>query len=104
MARPTLTPPSDAFQPRPATIQSGGGGAVIHQSPGSDDLAQAMETQRLRLQQAIDRLPEPNRAAILLTFFEGHDAQSVAHALGMPLLTAQGVTVDGLRRLRALLL
>jgi DNA-directed RNA polymerase specialized sigma24 family protein len=69
----------------------------------SDDIVHILEEKRMRLQRAIDRLPEPNRSALVLTYFEGRDVYHVADVLDIPLLSAQSLIVDSLRRLRALL-
>ena len=54
---------------------------------------------------AVDALPEPQRAAVRLAYFEGHTYRQVAAALGIPEGTAKSRLRLGLaglaRRLRA---
>jgi DNA-directed RNA polymerase specialized sigma24 family protein len=105
MAWPHLTPPSEANQPHlPAPPPGLGGGAATTQDPPEPDfLAPLVDEARLRMQHAIDRLPEPNRAALQLKFYRGLDAYQVADVLDIPMLAARSVIVEGLRRLQGLL-
>jgi RNA polymerase sigma factor (sigma-70 family) len=56
--------------------------------------------QRLLVGDALERLPEDQRAALELAFFEGYSHGEVAERLGMPLGTAKSTIRRGLERLR----
>lgn len=51
--------------------------------PGSDDLAQHAEVQRL-VAEAVTRLPDPLRDAVVLRYFQGLDSTVAAQRLGVP--------------------
>ncbi|MCA8948388.1 MAG: sigma-70 family RNA polymerase sigma factor [Planctomycetes bacterium] len=58
------------------------------------------EEQRRRLVLAVDRLPEPQRAVVLLRYFEGLAPDAIAHRLGVPVTTVWNHHRRAMRLLR----
>lgn len=77
-----------------------------HEPPG--DVADAVDDairreQREVLLDALDSIPEGQRHALLLAYFEGLSQSEIAERTGTPLGTVKTRTRDGLRKLRDLL-
>jgi len=68
--------------------------------PGPDTLAQEAEAQRL-LADAVTRLAEPLRDAIVLRYFQGLDSSAAAARLGVPASTVRTRLQKALEELRA---
>jgi RNA polymerase sigma-70 factor (ECF subfamily) len=73
--------------------------------PIADALMDAVigRDQVARVAAGLDRLPDHQREAIVLAFYEGHSYRDVAVMLGQPEGTIKGRIRSGLHRLRALL-
>ncbi len=82
-------------------------GENLEVDPGStlgtalEDLIQAETARRVR--RAIDRLPEGQRAAVVLRFFDGLRTRDIAAVLGCEAVTARTQLFRGLRRLGVLI-
>lgn len=77
-----------------------------HERPA--DVADAVDDairreQREELLDALDSIPEGQRDALLLAYFEGFSQSEIAERTGAPLGTVKTRTRDGLRKLRDLL-
>ena len=69
--------------------------------PGADPALQAVETEGLdRLRQAVNDLPERQREAVVLRYFEELTLQETADAMGCALGTAKATVSQALSRLR----
>ena len=55
------------------------------------------------MRQAVERLPEPQRVAILLFYYEGMSHQEIARVCGCPVGTVGTRVFHGLRALRRML-
>jgi RNA polymerase sigma-70 factor (ECF subfamily) len=66
-----------------------------------DMTAQAMQTQRVRA--AVASLPEEQKKALALAFFEGYSHSEIAERLGEPLGTVKTRIRTGMQKLRSLL-
>lgn len=67
--------------------------------PGVDDEV-ALMVDGARAVRGLDRLPEPQRRAIVLAYFGGYSQSEIAALLGVPLGTIKTRIRDGLTRLR----
>lgn len=92
----------EVAQRRNAALPADRAGTPAEPGPAEEVLA-AEVCARVRL--AVDALPEPQRAAVRLAYFEGHSYRQVAAALGIPEGTAKSRLRLGLaglaRRLEA---
>jgi RNA polymerase sigma-70 factor (sigma-E family) len=75
---------------------------AVPPAPADDDLAELI-ADRAALGAALRRLPDRQRAAIVLRYYEDLSERDVAELLGCPLGTAKASIWRGLARLRTLL-
>lgn len=81
---------------------------AFYERPKPKDVSNAMEDavrteQREIILDALDSIPEAQRHALLLAYFEGLSQSEIAERTGKPLGTVKTRTRDGLRKLRDLL-
>jgi RNA polymerase sigma-70 factor (ECF subfamily) len=67
----------------------------------NDEVIRSQESEMVR--RALDQIPEAQRSALLLAYFEGLSQSEIAARTGEPLGTVKTRTRDGLRKLRRLL-
>lgn len=70
--------------------------------PGPEELAIQRERAR-HLHDALDALPEAQRQALILAYFEGHTQQEIAELLDWPLGTVKSRCAAGMKKLAVLL-
>ena len=75
------------------------GAARAERANGPDALAERLSTHR-RVVEAVQRLDEPFRSAIVLRFFEELPPRAIARRLGVPVKTVDSRVQRGLARLR----
>jgi len=75
---------------------------AAHSAAGSEQEALARLEQH-EVRQAVERLPEPQRVAILLFYYEGMSHQEIARICGCPVGTVGTRVFHGLRTLRRML-
>jgi RNA polymerase sigma-70 factor (ECF subfamily) len=59
--------------------------------------------ERRRVRDALDELPNEQRAVLTMMYFDGLSQRAVAERMGLPLGTVKSRTLLGMRRLRAML-
>ena len=74
-------------------------GAADPEVPGTDALLESLELQR-RIATLVSELDEPYRTTVLLRFYEGRTASTIAAAQNVPAGTVRWRLSEGLRRLR----
>jgi len=82
--------------------------AAIEEAPAAGSGAGSEQEALARLEQhevrqAVERLPEPQRVAILLFYYEGMSHQEIARICGCPVGTVGTRVFHGLRALRRML-
>ena len=74
-------------------------GEIVDPAPGASELAERGERERL-VAEAIAKLPDRQRAAIVLTYSEGMSNAQVAEALGTSVSAVETLLVRGKQNLR----
>jgi RNA polymerase sigma-70 factor (ECF subfamily) len=67
----------------------------------NDEAVRSQESEMVR--RALNEIPEAQRKALLLAYFEGLSQSEIAARTGKPIGTVKTRTRDGLRKLRELL-
>ena len=75
------------------------GRGAIHAGPATDEIAEALETQR-SLMRALRSLADDQRIALELRYFDGLQPRQISQQLGVPVATVKGRLSRGLQAMR----